>query len=391
MGIKIKTGGFLTTIQDMGRFGYQETGMSVSGVMDTRSAALANILVGNDENEGVLEVTLMGPTMEFTADNVIAVTGGDLGAKLDGVPFPRYEAVLVRAGQTLSFAGLFGGARAFIAFAGGLDVPVVMGSKSTNLKSRIGGFEGRKLGAGDEIGFTSPKTWLPNMSRRKLPVPDFRASEHTLRVVLGPQDDHFWQSGIDTFLNKTYTISNEYDRMGCRMEGPVIKHKSGGDIITDGISFGAVQVPSHGNPIVMMADHQTTGGYTKIANVISVDLPILAQCMPGHKIRFQWVTIEAAQKLYCAEKKEFQALKEEYNLPDTEPAPAPAAAPAQSAAPQTADAGDSVDELQAVAFATAVNEHNKYWNNEGTYRVVVNGHEFVIELEKERVKHGRLS
>lgn len=362
MGIKIITGGFMTTIQDMGRYGYQKTGMSVSGVMDTRSAALANILVGNDENEGVMEVTMMGPSIEFTEDNIIAVTGGDLGAKLNGNPFPRYEAVLVRSGQTLSFAGMFGGARAYVAFAGGLDVPVVMGSKSTNLKSEIGGFEGRKLAAGDEIGFESPKTWLSDMKLRKLELPDYSAKEHTLRVLLGPQDDHFKQSGIDTFLNSIYTISNEYDRMGCRMQGPVIEHKNGGDIITDGISFGAVQVPSHGNPIVMMADHQTTGGYTKIANVISVDLPILAQCMPGHKVRFKAVTIDEAQKRYCDEKREFRILKEKLN--------------------SSGETGDA-DELEAVALAAAANEHKTYWNMEGTYRVVVNGREFLIDLEKE--------
>lgn len=313
MGIKIIKAGMLTTIQDMGRYGYQETGMAVSGVMDTRSTALANILVGNEETEGVLEVTIMGPTIEFTADNIIAVTGGDLGAALDGKELPRYEAVLVHAGQTLSFAMPKSGARAYVAFAGGLDVPVVMGSKSTNLKSKIGGFEGRKLEAGDAIGFTAPKTDLPNLNQRKLPVPDFSAKEHELRVVLGPQDDCFPQSSIDTFFNNVYAISNEYDRMGCRMQGEVIKHKVGGDIITDGISFGAVQVPSHGNPIVMMADHQTTGGYTKIGNVISVDLPSLAQCMPGHKIHFKWISIEAAQYWYCREKKEFAELKAALN------------------------------------------------------------------------------
>ena len=313
MGIKIIKAGILTTIQDMGRYGYQETGMAVSGVMDTRSTSIANILVGIDENEGVIEVTMMGPTIEFTADNIIAVTGGDLGAKLDGADFPRYQAVLVKAGQTLSFMAPKAGSRAYIAFAGGLDVPVVMGSKSTNLKSKIGGLDGRKLENGDEIGFSAPKTSLPNMEKRKVAVPDFSAKAHELRVVLGPQDDYFPQSSIDVFFNNEYTISNEYDRMGCRMQGPVIKHKVGGDIITDGISFGAVQVPSHGNPIVMMADHQTTGGYTKIGNVISVDLPILAQCMPGHKIRFKSVAIEVAQYWYRREKKELNELKAELN------------------------------------------------------------------------------
>ena len=145
MGIRILNGGFLTTVQDMGRYGSQETGMAVSGVMDTRAAALADILVGNDENEAVLEVTMMGPIMEFTEDELIAVTGGDLGAKVDGKPLPRYEAVLIKAGQTVSFGGMYGGSRAYMAFAGGLDVAVVMGSRSTNLKVKIGGIEGRKL------------------------------------------------------------------------------------------------------------------------------------------------------------------------------------------------------------------------------------------------------
>lgn len=363
MGIKIANGGFMTTIQDMGRFGYQETGMSVSGVMDTRSAGLANILVGNDENEAVIEVTMMGPVIEFTEDNLVAVTGGNLGAKLDGKTMPGYEAVLVKSGQVLSFSGMFGGSRAYIAFAGGLDVPAVMGSRSTNLKSGIGGFEGRKLGAGDEIRFAAPKTWLPNMNKRKLVPDDFSSREYTLRVVMGPQDDCFTEKGIATFLNSVYTVSNEYDRMGCRMQGDVIEHKNGGDIITDGISFGAVQVPSHGNPIVMMADHQTTGGYTKIANVISVDLPKLAQCMPGFKIRFKKVSIEEAQDLYCAWKRELKELEDSLNV-KTEPA----------------------SDVQAAAVAAAINEHKTYWEKQGIYRVVVNGEEFEIELEKEIVR-----
>lgn len=359
MGIIIVNGGFMTTIQDMGRFGYQETGMAVSGVMDTRSASLANILVGNDENEAVIEVTMMGPTVEFTETNMVAVTGGDLGARLDGKPMPRYEAVAVRAGQVLSFSGMFGGSRAYIAFAGGLDVPVVMGSRSTNLKSGLGGFQGRRLGAGDRIGFCGARTWLPNQNKRKLPPDDFSAKECTLRVVMGPQDDHFTEKGIGTFLGSTYTVSNEYDRMGCRMHGEVIEHKDGGDIITDGISFGAVQVPSHGNPIVMMADHQTTGGYTKIANVISVDLPKLAQCMPGARIRFAKVSIEEAQDLYCAWKEALRDLNESLNTPVS-----------------------AASEVQAVAVAAAVWEDQTFWANRGTYRVVVNGEEVIVDLSR---------
>lgn len=360
MGIKITSGGFMTTIQDMGRYGFQETGMAVSGVMDQRSAALANILVGNDENEAVIEVTMMGPMIEFTEDTVISITGGDLGAKLNGDPFPRYEAVSVKSKDTLSFQGMFSGSRAYIAFAGGLDVPVVMGSKSTNLKSKIGGFEGRKLGTGDVIGFAAPKAALPNMKKRKLEPEDFTARSHKLRVVMGPQDDCFTERGIQTFLSSTYTISNEYDRMGCRMEGEKIEHKDGGDIITDGISFGAVQIPSHGNPIVMMADHQTTGGYTKIANVISVDLPVLAQCMPGFKISFEKVDIEEAQRLYCEQKKQFAALREEL----------------ATVVPPASD-------KEAVALAAAAAEDRTYWERLGKYRVVVEEEEFFVDLSRE--------
>lgn len=363
MGIKVINGGFLTTIQDMGRFGYQETGMAVSGVMDQRSAALANLLVGNAETEGVIEVTMMGPMLTFTEDNLTAITGGNLGAKLDGKPFPMYETVLVKKGQTLSFGGMFGGSRAYIAFAGGLDVPVVMGSKSTNLKSKVGGFQGRKLGAGDEIGFSAPKTWLPHLGERTLAPEDFSAKELTLRVVMGPQDDCFTEKGIETFLGCAYTISNEYDRMGCRMQGEVIEHKNGGDIITDGISFGAVQIPSHGNPIVMMADHQTTGGYTKIANVISVDLPKLAQCMPGVRVHFERVSIEEAQDLYCEQKNGWRKLAERFNA-----------------------AAEPASEVQAAAVAAAINEDKKYWRKEGTYRVIINGEEFLVDLEKETVR-----
>ena len=360
MGIKFLNGGFLTTVQDMGRTGYQESGMSVSGVMDQRSAALANLLVGNDINEGVLEVTLMGPMMEVTEDNVIAVTGGNLGAKVNGKELPMYQAVQVKKGDSISFAGMFSGSRAYVAIAGGLDVPVVMGSKSTNLKLKVGGFQGRKLGAGDEIGFSAPRPVLKNMHLRKLTPEDFTATEQTLRVVLGPQDDCFTEKGIETFLNSTYAFTNESDRMGCRCEGEVIEHKNGGDIITDGIAFGAIQVPSHGRPIIMMADHQTTGGYTKIAAVITVDLPKVAQSRPGYKVKFQKVSVEEAQELYVAQLKEYEALREKF---EKEPEPC--------------------SERDAVIQAAVAKEAAKYWSPAGKYRVVIDGQEFEVELMEE--------
>ena len=356
MGIKFANGGFITTIQDMGRTGYQEFGVPAAGVMDTMAFRKANILVGNDENEAALEITLMGPMFTFTSDNIIAVTGGNLGAKLNGKDIPMYQAVLAKKGDTMSFMGIKSGSRAYVAFAGGLDVPVVMGSKSTHLKSNLGGFEGRKLGPGDEIEFTAPKTALPNMSKRTVPADDYSKASCTLRVILGPQDDCFTEAGIKTFLSSTYTLTNEADRMGLRFEGEKIEHKNGGDIITDGISFGAVQVPSHGQPIVMMADHQTTGGYTKIAGIISADLPKAAQLKPGCKVNFQQVSVEEAQDIYVKELEELKALKEKLDY-----------------VPEKGTAKER--EAVAMAVASASASGNPYTAKK-KYRVVVDGEEF---------------
>ena len=186
MGIIVENGGILTTVQDEGRFGYQAFGVSTSGAMDNHSFHIANILVGNDMGEGALEMTFIGPTLKFTSDNIIAVTGGDLTPMLDGNEFPMYRAVLVKEGQTLSFAGARNGCRGYIAFAGGLDIPIVMGSKSTLLRNHLGGVKGRKLEKSDEIGFVSAKTILPNMEARKVPASVYPKKEIVLRVVLGP-------------------------------------------------------------------------------------------------------------------------------------------------------------------------------------------------------------
>ena len=295
MSITVLNPGLLTTVQDQGRIGYQQFGVSVSGVMDPRSAALANILVGNDEKEAVLECTMMGPHLQFNQANCIAITGGDLMPTLDGKPIPNYTAVKVEAGQVLKFTMPKAGCRAFIAFAGGLDIPEVMGSRSTYMKAKIGGVEGRKLAKDDVIGFRAPKAELKNMNFRSMASEFVPRKEYTVRVVLGPQDDYFTDAGIQTFLSEVYSVTAEFDRMGCRLEGAVIQHKDGGDIISDGIAFGAIQVPSSGQPIIMLGDRQTTGGYTKIANVISADFRILAQLKQGDKVRFEKVTVKAAQ------------------------------------------------------------------------------------------------
>lgn len=296
MSITVLNPGLLTTVQDLGRVGYQQFGVSVSGVMDPRAAAIGNILVGNPQGEAVLECTLMGPQLKFETDEVIAVTGGDLSPTLDGQPVPTYAALAVKAGQTLRFGAPKAGCRAYIAFAGGLDIPLVMGSRSTYMKAAIGGFEGRKLQKGDALGLRAPVAGYANLHQRAI-APEFVPRPvYTLRVVLGPQDDAFTPEGVATFLGSEYTVTNEFDRMGCRMDGPAIQHKNGGDIISDGIAFGAIQVPGSGKPILMGADRQTTGGYTKIATVISADFRLLAQLKAGDKVRFEAVSVQAAQQ-----------------------------------------------------------------------------------------------
>lgn len=302
MGITVLNPGVLTTVQDQGRIGYQQFGVSVSGVMDPRAMALANILVGNEHNEAVLECTMLGPQLRFDEANIIAVTGGNLAPTLDGTPLMTYRAYKVEAGQTLRFAGLRTGCRAYIAFSGGLDIPAVMGSRSTYMKAKIGGLGGRKLEKGDVIAFRSPKTAIKNLDKRSI-TPEFVPRDvYSLRVVMGPQDDMFTEEGIRTFLSELYTVTAEFDRMGCRLDGKEIAHKDGGDIISDGIAFGAIQVPSAGKPIIMLADRQTTGGYTKIATVISADFRLLAQLKAGDKLRFEKVSIAAAQEALLAQR-----------------------------------------------------------------------------------------
>lgn len=313
MGIIVENGGILTTVQDEGRFGYQAYGVSTSGAMDSRSFHIANILVGNPMTEGALEMTFIGPTLQFTKDNVIAVTGGDLTPLLDGNDLPMYRAVLVKAGQKLSFAGARNGCRGYIAFAGGLDIPEVMGSKSTLLRNKIGGMKGRKLEKGDEIAFVSPKTELPKMEERVVPAEIYPKKEVVLRVVLGPQEDEFTERGIRSFFWNSGVITNEFDRMGCRIEREPIEHSGDGNINTDGISLGSIQVPTNGKPIIMLADRQSTGGYAKIGTVISVDLAKIAQSQPGQKVRFVEVSLELAQNLYIRELDRLKALDEKLN------------------------------------------------------------------------------
>ena len=289
-GFEVIRPGPLTTIQDLGRYGYQQYGIPPSGAMDNYACRVSNLLVGNDENAACLEITLFGLRLRALNDTVIAVSGGDQGATLNCNPIPLWQAITVRRGDMITFLRYKSGCRSYLAVAGGINkVPSIMGSASTNIRTGIGGLDGRALQAGDLIQFkeSSIATVL-----RKIPpeyIPAYR--EHIeLRVMLGPQDDRFTEEGIHTFLTSEYSVSHQADRMGYRLTGPRIQHKKGADIVYDGIPLGAIQVPGDGSPIILLADRPTTGGYTKIAVVISADISCLAQTKPGDTIRFRQVS-----------------------------------------------------------------------------------------------------
>jgi biotin-dependent carboxylase-like uncharacterized protein len=245
----------------------------------------------------------------------VAITGGDFTPTLNGEPMPMYQAVYVNRGDILKFGSARSGSRGYIAFSSYLDVPTVMGSRCTNLKSQIGGFKGRKLKDEDYIGFRIKRRYLPYFLSRKLKPDDFSAEQETLRVILGPQDDRFSKQGLETFLSQEYLVTSDFDRMGCRLEGPFIAQKEQADMISDGIAYGSIQVPSHGKPIILLSDRQTTGGYPKIATVASVDIPKLVQRKTDHKIRFTAITVQEAQQLYLNEEHEYERMRSEIHVP----------------------------------------------------------------------------
>ena len=313
MGIRVLKGGMMTTVQDLGRTGYQSQGFSVSGVMDVRSFKIANLLLDNPENEAVLEFTLIGPTLEFTSETIISITGGDFRPQINGKPAKMYTAIYMHRGDILTFGGARTGTRGYIAFSSYLDVPVVMGSRSTNIKCQIGGYKGRKLEDEDYIAFRAKRRYLPYYLSRSLDLDEFDQEKITLRVVMGPQEKMFTKEGRETFLNSEYTVTSEFDRMGCRIEREPVEHAGDGNINTDGISMGSVQVPLNGQPIIMLADRQSTGGYPKIGTVITVDFTKIAQARPGQKIRFVEVSLDLAQDLYIRELNDMKALDEKLN------------------------------------------------------------------------------
>jgi biotin-dependent carboxylase-like uncharacterized protein len=293
--IRVVDPGAQTTVQDAGRRGQLRYGIPPSGPVDARSFTLANRLVGNPDGAAALEFTLVGPRLRAEAPCAIAVTGADAPVTVNDAPAAAWTTLMLAAGDVVRIGAARAGVRGYVAVAGGIEVPPVLGSRSTYLRGRLGGLEGRALRRDDVLrpGAAGP------VRRRAVPsglVPDWRR-EPVLRVVLGPQADRFTDDGLATFLGGTYEVLPQSDRMGARLAGPRIAHARGHDIISDGIALGAVQVPGDGQPIVLLVDRQSTGGYTKIATVCSFDIPRIGQAKPGQRVRFSAVDVAEAQRL----------------------------------------------------------------------------------------------
>jgi antagonist of KipI len=288
--------GLLTTVQDLGRPGYQRLGIPPSGPLDRPAFVLANRLVGNPDGAAGLELTLRGPRLEARRECLVAVTGADMGVTINGQAVPGWTAVRLRPGDVVAFRMVTAGCRAYLAVAGGLDLPPALGSRSTYLRGRLGGLDGRPLQKGDALPVGAPPAGLDRPAGRVVPEARRPAypSAVECRVVLGPQDDRFTPDGIAALLGGPYEVAPQADRMGYRLKGPAIGHARGHDIISDGIPLGGIQVPGEGQPIVLLVDRQTTGGYTKIATVVSADIARIGQTRPGHRVRFRRVTLAEA-------------------------------------------------------------------------------------------------
>jgi biotin-dependent carboxylase-like uncharacterized protein len=302
----VEAPGLFTTVQDLGRPGLARFGVTRGGALDREALILGNRLVGNQPGAAGLECTLNGPVIGFDHDTVIAITGADLGATLDGAPIAMWVPVRARAGSKLAFAAAprGNGARAYITVAGGISTPLALGSRSTDLVGHFGGMNGRPLHAGDRLPIGDAPTDLNAVLRRRLAVePPAYASDVEVRVTLGPQEDRFSEAGLAAFLDSAYRVTSKADRTGIRLDGPRIEHRTTADLISEGIAHGAIQVPGDGQPIVLLAARQTVGGYVKIATVIGADLDRLAQLRSGNEIRFVPVPIDAARSLTLAARK----------------------------------------------------------------------------------------
>ena len=325
MSFKVLRPGLLSSLQDIGRIGYQKYGINVSGAMDVLSLRLANILVGNKENEAALEITMTGPTLEFLSDTLIAIVGANLSPVIDGVAVRMNRPVAVKAGAVLKFGACQKGCRAYLAAAGGYDVPEVMGSKSTYLRGGLGGYQGRALQKGDIVDCGKPSSfgehtlhfllmkgarsfrianWFvnpPHMEDANLAAP--------IRLTKGMQMEAYKDECVEAFLQETFKVTTSADRLGYRMQGPQIELKAPLEMISEVATFGSVQVPPDGNPIILMADHQSVAGYPKIAQVISADLARVAQYKPGSRMSFRLISVEEAEEICFEQERYLESVK----------------------------------------------------------------------------------
>ena len=310
----VLTPGGYTTIQDQGRFGYQQMGIPVCGVLDAFAFHSANQLVANSKNAAVMEITVMGPRLEMMAETVLAVTGADIGMTLNDQPLETWKSFRVKPGDVLDIQQVKKGCRAYLAVNGGIDVPEVMGSRSTYVGGNIGGYEGRVLQDGDVIkgGPGKGMTGLNEMPAEMIPS---YPAEIVIRAIPGPQDD-FFREGLDLIFQSDFMVSTKADRMGYRLQGPKVKLREDmpKSIISEPTMPGGVQIPADEQPIILMVE-QTVGGYTKIVTVISVDLPKVAQATPGDTVRFEKVSLEKAHALYREQQMKLQDLKDKLSHP----------------------------------------------------------------------------
>jgi biotin-dependent carboxylase-like uncharacterized protein len=293
--IRIADPGPQTTVQDLGRFGQLRHGIPPSGPMDVRAFVIANRLVGNADGAAGLECTLIGPRFSVEGPCAMAVTGADTPVTVNGEAAPVYTTIALRSGDTVRVGAARAGVRAYVAFAGGIDVPPALGSRATYLRGRLGGLQGRSLKRDDVLRVLPAPVPTP----RALPAAQATPleAEPEIRVVLGPDLERFTPEGVAAFLGGPYEMLPQSDRMGARLRGPRIAHARGHDIISDGIALGSIQVPGDGQPIVLLVDRQSTGGYTKLATVCSFDIGRIGQLKPGQRVHFRAIEVAEAHRL----------------------------------------------------------------------------------------------
>jgi len=308
--LKVLVPGLHTTVQDLGRVGYQNIGVPVSGALDSFGLRLANALVGNPQGAAALEILVSGPTLEIAADMArLALTGAGASLGIRGEnarAVPAGQSATVRRGDIVQITLGRQSVCCYLAVDGGIAVPKVLGSASTYVRAAIGGLNGRILQRDDVVPLAT--VCASERTELRAPAPRSTPDDQPIRVVLGPQRKYFRKEAFPTLLGAEFRVSKDTDRMGMRLDGPPLRHRRGWDIVSDAIATGSIQVPGSGQPIVLLADHQTTGGYPKIATVISADLPALGRRRPGDPLRFVSVEQEAAEEMCRKAEREFAKL-----------------------------------------------------------------------------------